>query len=177
MATKFQRRSSALKNVAMKRSSINAVVNLNALVRVFFLDGSSKVLQMLETSTCRDVLIQLKFNLDLQDISTHALFRVLGHNVRRVDLDEKVTDALRDPTNSGQEVRLLFRSWITYKYGVYDSEVFQYGNRHKQANTALWLTFMEATFMTMTGKFYLTEDESLMLGCLKMQVSFSYTLS
>lgn len=28
---------------------------------------------------------------------------------------------------------------------------------------------MEATFMVMTGKYYLTEDESILLGSLKMQ--------
>ncbi len=129
---------------------------------------------MFENSTAKDVLLALKFNLDLHDISTYALFRVLGYNVRRVDLSEMVVDALRDPTESGQEVRLLFRSWITFKYGVYDYEVFQYGVRIKQPSTALWLAFMEATFMTMTGQFYLTEDESILLGCLKTQVNLLY---
>jgi hypothetical protein len=81
-----------------------------------------------------------------------------------------VTETLRDPTESGQEVRLLFRTWVNYTYGVYDHEVFQYGIRNKQANTALWLAFMEATFMVMTERFFLTEDESITLGCLKMQV-------
>ena len=71
-----RRNSTALKNVAMKRNSIAAVVNLNALVRVFLLDGSSKVLQMFENSTARDVLLGLKFNLDLSDISTFALLNV-----------------------------------------------------------------------------------------------------
>ena len=42
----------------------------------------------------------------------------------------------------------------------------------KQPNTALWLAYMEATFMCMTEKYYLTEDESLLLGCLKTQVCF-----
>lgn len=165
-----RRNSAALKNVVVRRSSLNAVVNLNALVRVFFLDGSSKVLQLFENSTISDVLIALKFNLDLSDISTHALFRVFGGSIRRVDLDEVVAEVLRDPTDSEQEVRLLFRSWITYKYGAFDNEVFQYGQRLKQPNTALWLTFMEATFMINTEKFFLTEDESLVLGCLKLQV-------
>jgi hypothetical protein len=169
MQNKFGRRAHALKSIAHKRT-VNHVVNLNTLVRVYLLDGSSKVLQMFENSTARDVLQSLKFNLDLHDISTYALFRVLGYNVRRVDLNELIVDALRDPTDSGQEVRLLFRSWISYKYGVYDYEVFQYGTRIKQASTALWLAFMEATFMTMTGQFYLTEDESILLGCLKTQV-------
>jgi len=170
MASKFARRNSALKNVAVKRSSINAVVNLNALVRVFFLDGSSKVLQMFENSSAQDVLIALKFNLDLKDASTHALFRVCGNTIRRVEVQEIITETLRDLTDSGQEVRLLFRSWVNYTYGIYDHEVFQYGIRNKQPNTALWLAFMEATFMVMTEKYYLTEDESIALGCLKMQV-------
>lgn len=169
MQAKFGRRAHALRSIAEKRSA-NVVVNLNALVRVYLLDGSSKVLQMFENSTVRDVLSALKFNLDIQDISTLALFRVLGFNVRRLDLNELIVDALRDPTESGQEVRLLLRSWISFKYGVFDSEVFQYGVSHKQPSTALWLAFMEAIFMTMTGQLQLTEDESLMLGCLKMQV-------
>jgi hypothetical protein len=165
-----RRNSAALKNVVVRRNSLNTVVNLNALVRVFFLDGSSKVLQMFENSTAYDVLIALKFNLDLEDISTHALFRVLGNSsIRRVDLQELIADVLKDPTDSGHEVRILFRSWITYKYGTFDNEVFQYGNRFKQPNTALWLSFMEASFMTMSERFYLTEDESLLLGCLKLQ--------
>lgn len=164
------RRASSLKNAVARRNSINAPVNLNSLVRVYLLDGSSKTLQMFSNSTARDVLIALKFNLDLSDISTFALFRVIGSNVRRVELNEVVSEVLRDPTDSGQEVRLLFRSWITFKYGAYDQEVCQHLVRNKQPNTALWLAFMEAVFMCMTGKFYLTEDESIMLGCLKMQV-------
>jgi hypothetical protein len=171
VSVKNRRRQSALINLAQKRTSIvPMIVNLNALVRVYLLDGSSKVLQMYENSTAKDVLISLRFNLDLQDISTHALFRVIGQNVRRVELNEKITDAMRDPTDSGQDVRLLFRTWISYKNGVFDKEVFQDDERHKQANTALWLSVMEATFMCMTGKYYLTEDESIFLGCLKMQV-------
>lgn len=163
------RRASSLRNVVAKRNSINAPVNLNCLVRVYLLDGSSKVLQMFSHSTAKEVLIALKFNLDLSDISTFALFRVVGNNVRRVELNEVITDVMKDPTNSGQEVRLLFRSWISFKYGAFDHEVFQHGIRNKQPNTAMWLAFMEAVFMCMTGKFYLTEDEAVMLGCLKMQ--------
>ena len=165
-----RRNSAALKNVVVRRSSLNTVVNLNALVRVFFLDGSSKVLQMFENSTAADVMIALKFNLDLIDISTHALFRVFGVSIRRIDLSESISEVLKDHTDSGQEVRLLFRSWVTYKYGGFDQEVFQYGRRTKQPNTALWLTYLEASFMCNTEKLLLTEEESLVLGCLKMQV-------
>lgn len=164
-----QRRIIALKTIVSKRGSINAPVNLNALVRVFLLDGSSKVLQMFSNSNAADVLQALKSNLDLSDISTFAVFRVHGSNVRRVELNEIITEVMKDPTESGQEIRLLFRSWITYKYGAFDHEVFQHGMRQKHANTALWLVFMEAVFMCMTGKYYLTEDESILLGCLKMQ--------
>ena len=119
------RRKSALVKVAQKRLSLATVVNLNCLVRVFLLDGSSKVLQMFENSTAKDVLISLKFNLDLDDISTFALFRVAGQLVRRIELSERITDVLRDQTESGQEVRLLFKSWIVYRYGGYEKEVFQ----------------------------------------------------
>jgi hypothetical protein len=34
----------------------------------------------------------------------------------------------------------------------------------------LYLKYMEAVCMVMMGKCYLTEDEAVMLGCLKMQV-------
>jgi hypothetical protein len=172
-----RRKSAALIRVAQKRMSIAPAVNLNCLVRIYLLDGSSKLLQMFENSTAKDVLISLKFNLDLDDISTFALFRVAGTMVRRLELSEVVNQVLKDPTESGQDVRLLFRTWITYKYGGFEKEVFQDDVRVKQPNTALWLAYMEATFMCMTEKYYLTEDESLMLGCLKMQVSicfFSY---
>lgn len=164
------RRKSALNNVALKRHSINSVVNLNALVRVYFLDGSSKVLQMFDNCTAMDLMISLKFNLELLDISTHALFRVANQSIRRVELSEEIREVLVDKTNSGVEVRLLFRSWITYQYGLFDHEVFQYGLRKKSPNTAQWMSYMEAVFMVYTGKYYLSEDESVMLGCLKMQV-------
>jgi hypothetical protein len=163
------RRQSALASIASRRMSLNTNVNLDALVRVFLLDGSSKVLQMFENSTAKDVLLSLKFNMELNDISTFALFRVLNQNVRRVELHEKINDVMRDPTYSGQEVRLLFRSWVYYRFGVFDTDVFQ-PCRSRHPNSALWLTFMEAAFMCSAGKYYLTEDESLMLGCLKMQV-------
>lgn len=44
----FQRRKSALANAASKRTSKIYEVDLKALVRVYLLDGSSKVLQMSE---------------------------------------------------------------------------------------------------------------------------------
>ena len=162
------RRQSALANIVEKRTP-----NLNALVRVFFLDGSNKVLQMFENSSAKHVLQALKNNLDLQDISTHALFRVVGSSMRRVELNEKIIDVLKeDSLNPGPTggVRLLFKTWITFKYGVFDSEVFQNEQKNKQPSTALWLAYMEAMFMCMTDKYFLSEDESLLLGVLKTQV-------
>ena len=35
----------------------------------------TQVLQMTDTSNIRDLLIALKFNLNIQDISNHAIFR------------------------------------------------------------------------------------------------------
>ena len=96
--------------------------------------------------------------------------RLMGDNVRRVELNEIIQDALRDPTGSGLEVRLLFRSWIIYKNGSFESEALQSNKRVKLATTALWLAYMEANFMCNIGKYFLTEEEALMLGCLKMQV-------
>ncbi len=85
-------------------------------------------------------------------------------------MKEVISVVMKDATESSEEMRLLFRAWITFQFGAYDFEVFQHGQRFKQTNTALWLAFMEAVFMCMTGKLYLTDDEAVMLGCLKMQV-------
>lgn len=168
---KNYRRNSALSNVVNKRLSIHAPVDLNALVRVYFLDGSSKVLQMKEKSTVADVLSGLKFNLDLVDISNFALFRVCGQNVRLLGLHEVVQSVLKSVSDDdpATEVRILFRSWIYFKYGSFDWQVFQYGQRSKAPTSALWLAFMEASFLCQSGLFFLTEDESLKLGCLKLQ--------
>lgn len=174
-ATRTRRKSAALLKVAQKRQSVAAAVNLKALVRVYLLDGSSKVLQMFDNCTATDVLIGMKYNLGIEDISSHALFRVAGNFVRRIDLSEKISDVLKDPTESGQDIRLLFRSWISYSFGGFEKEVFQSHAKVKQPTSALWLAYMEATFMCMAEKYYLTEDESILLGCLKMQVTYGVT--
>ena len=169
-APSSRRRSAALSIVASRRASFGGqAVDFTNLVRVYLLDGSSKVFQMSMESTAEEVLAQMKYNLDLEDISTHALFRVMHTTSRRVDLSEKVREVLVDNTESGHEVRLLFRSWITARCGVFEKLVFQDNTRHKAPNTALWLAFMEASFMCATGKYYLSEEESILLGCLKMQ--------
>lgn len=170
MSSPNTRRRSALLNVIHKRNQQSIPVNLNYLIRVFLLDGSAKVLQMFERSTALDVLLSMKSNLDLEDISTYALFRVAGSNIRVISLSEVISEALKDPTETGQDVRLLFKSWIVYHHGSYHREVFQDDVHIKQPSTALWLAYMEATFMCMTGKYYLSEEESILLGTLKMQV-------
>lgn len=188
---KGSRRKSALASVAQRRVSLALTApNLQTLVRVYMLDGSSKVLQMMEKSTVSDVLKQLKFNLDLDDISTCALFRVRdGVGARRLELGEVVKDVMKDVSDhdytSGttpkdavksadgntakSEVRILFRTWIAAKCGVFEKEVFQDHLKHKSPNSALYLAYMEANFMCFTGRYYLSEDEAIMLGCLKMQ--------
>jgi len=165
------RRATALAAVHQKRSTVygGAAVDLNCLIRIFLLDGSFKVLQITEASTAEDVLCQLKYNLDLQDISTHALFRVMDRSIRRIELNENLKEALKDTTEKGGTVRILFRSWIVARSGCFEKEVFQDNIRHKMCNTALWLAYMEATFMCMANKYYLSEDEAIMLGCLRMQ--------
>lgn len=165
-----RRRSSALANVVNRRASFGGhETDLTNLVRVYLLDGSSKVFQMSQESTAEETLSQLKYNLDLQDISTYALFRVMDKQIRRIELSEKIKEVLLDLTESGHEVRILFRSWITAKCGGFEKQVFQDNTRHKEANTALWLSFMEASFMCFAGKYYLSEEESMLLGCIKMQ--------
>ena len=167
------RRKSALASVAQRRVSLALTApNLQTLVRVFMLDGSSKVLQMTEQSTVADVLKQLKFNLDLADISTCALFRVKdGVGARRLELHEVIKEVMKDITDTDAmaEVRLLFRTWIVAKCGVFEKEVFQDHLKHKSPNSALYLAYIEANFMCGTGRYYLSDDEAIMLGCLKMQ--------
>ena len=143
--------------------------DFKSLVRVYLLDGSSKVLQCAQDSTAEDVLSQLKYNMDLVDVSTYALFRVVESSIRRIDLSEKMKEVLQDLTGGGQEIKLLYRSWITAKCGGFEKQVFQDNTRHKEPTTALWLSFMEASFMCFTGRYYLSEEESILLGCLKMQ--------
>lgn len=120
-------------------------------------------------STAEDALIQLRFNMDLKDISTFALFRVMGNNMRVIDLSEKLSEVLIDPTESGQQIRILFRSWIVIRGGILERNIFQGHVKHHQSNTELWLAYMESTFMMMSGKYFLTEDEAVLLGCLKTQ--------
>jgi hypothetical protein len=182
----------SLANVASKRASLSLTApNINHLVRVFMLDGSSKVLQATENSTVRDILAQMKYNMDLGDVSTCALFRVVdGQGARRMELDENMKQAIKEThelDSSGTyyvqktynidddekptpgSVRILFRTWIHARCGIFDQEVFQYLERHKHNNSALWLAYMESTFMCMTGRYYLSDDEAIMLGCLRMQ--------
>jgi hypothetical protein len=134
----------AAQKVSSRRQSFS--VDLKALVKVYLIDGSTKMLQMHSLSKCSDVLNQLKFNLDLTDISTYALFRVQGKNMRRIGLNEIITRVIVDSNDSGLVVRLLFRSWITARYGNFGHQVFQYGTRPKPSS-ALWIAYMEATFM------------------------------
>lgn len=172
------RRQSALANVTQKRMSISisAPVNLKALVKIFLIDGSSKTLQMFENSTVLDALTQLKFNLDLQDISTFAIFCVEGQNCIRLELNQKLSEIKFDESNVkylstgiSQDKKLLFRSWISIRCGIFERQVFQAGIKHPQSNAELWLAYMESVFMMMNKKYLLTEDESIMLGCLKLQ--------
>lgn len=166
------RRKSALMKVADRKiSSISAPVNLKALVKIYLIDGSSKTLQMLESSTALDLLSQLRFNLDLQDISTFALYRVKDNNMSMIDLDAKLKDFYLQPNNgeTSNSVKILFRSWIHIRNGLFDKLLFQDSEPFQQPNAEIWLSYMEATFMLMNRKYYVTEEESLVLGCLSLQ--------
>ena len=109
--------------------------------------------------------------MDLSSIKTFALYRVCGAQFNRIDLETKVKDALQSKDGEGDEVRILFKSWISDECGPLEKEAMQDGYRTKTPNSALWLKYLEAVFAVVTGKCYLTEDEALTLGCLKMQVS------
>lgn len=132
-------------------------------------------------STIQDLLVQLKFNLDIFDISTFAIYRTEGSDVRVCMYHELIKDVMEptatiSPTDSNgacttkaPEIRLIFRSWIYVSNGVFEDEVHQHNSLSKLPTTALWLAYMEAVFYIMTGAYMLTEDESIILGCLKLQ--------
>lgn len=119
-------------------------------------------------SVAKDVLDQLKYNMDLCSIKTFALFRVSGLQMKRIELNERIRDTMT-LLDGETDVKLLFRSWICDESSSFEKSALQEGVRDKQPNTALWLKYIEATFMVTSGKYYLTEDESILLGCLKMQ--------
>lgn len=125
------------------------------------------------SSTVANVLQQLKYNLDLVSIKTFAIYRLSlpSHRMRRLELSENIQSIMSlHESESEKEVKLLFRSWICDENGKFEKSALQDGVRDKQPNTALWLKYIEAIFMISSGKYLLTDDEALMLGCLKLQV-------
>lgn len=167
------RRASSLQSVARRQKAApeRPDVDLNQLVRVYMLDGSSKVLQAKESSTVKDVITLLQFNLDLASIKCHALFRICHKKVKRLPLTGKIKDAMVLQEGEEGDVKVLMRAWIHDEEGLFDREAMQDGSYPKVSNSALYLKYMEAVCMVMMGKCFLTEDEAIMLGCLKMQVS------
>jgi hypothetical protein len=170
---KVIRRASSLQSVARRKSVApdRPDVDLKQLVRIYFLDGSSKVLQVKASSTTKDVITQLQFNLDLVSIKCHALFRICHQKVKRLALCDKIKEAMAVQEGEAGDVKILMRAWIHDEEGLFDKEAMQDGNFPKVSNSALYLKYMEAVCMVMMGKCFLTEDEAVMLGCLKMQVS------
>lgn len=200
-----RRRSIALKNVAKRRASGSFYApdpvtirppDLKQLVRVYLLDGSSKLLQMEANrygmtlrpqqiqnvtahrrSTVEDVLLQVKHNMDLASISTHALYLVESNTPRMLPLQAKIRDVIEQvfpPSPISQDTmdapKILFRSWVADRAGVFEKSVFQEDCAEKEPTSALWLKYMEEVYMTMSGRYVLTEEESIMLGVLKTQV-------
>jgi len=143
--------------------------NINSLVTIYFVDNSKKTLQTDEQCTVEDLLLQLRFNLDLKDISTFAIHKLIGTSIYRLQLSEKVSDVIKGVEGT----KLVFKSWISHPYGHYGKEVFQYNIKSKIANSELWLAYMEATEMMIRGKYYLTYEESVQLGCIQLQIESS----
>ena len=109
--------------------------------------------------------------MDLCSVKTFALFRVCGLQMRRIELNENIRETMT-LLEEESDVKILFRSWICDESGSFERSALQEGVRVKQPNTALWLKYIEATFMVASGKYFLTEDEALMLGCIKLQVKY-----
>lgn len=224
-----RRRGSALLNVAAKRGSIVSQgviinpppllpVNLKKIIKIYFLDGSSKTLQATSNTLVSDILINIRYNLDLRDSSTIGLYLIkydnnLNHikSERLLKLNEKIFDLISlsstsspvssatssassptssstSPTSSSvtspsstvtsstsstdnnEEIKLLLRICFTFSYGCFDCDVFQYGIRNKISNSSLWLTYLEVNYMLITNQYYLTEEESFIIGCIKLQI-------
>lgn len=113
--------------------------------------------------------MHLKFNLELESIATHALFLVRENKLERLPLNALLSQVL-DPNILTSEGKLLFKSWIVDPFGSFERSVFQDNSTIKQPNTSVWLKTMEESYMSMLGKYIFTDEESIMLGCLKMQV-------
>ncbi len=165
---------SALANIANKRGLSGTVhpVNLNALLRVYFLDKSSKLIQLAENCTVLDVMVDLKFKLDLEDLSAFALFHYQNDILnRRLSLTEPITKYISKTKESTSDIKLTCHSWLVDVEGDFYSEVFQNEKYVKESNTSLWLAYQEAHhFALHTNKYILTEEESIILGCYILQV-------
>ncbi len=120
-----------------------------------------------------DVLLQLKFNLDLESISTHALFRVVNNELSRLPLQKFMKDVLRSnhADEDSDSTRILMKSWICESNGIFENSALQEASSKKISSTSVWLKYLEESYMVMLGKYILSEEESVLLGCLRMQVS------
>ena len=130
-----------------------------------------------------DVLLQLKYNMDIQSIATHALYCVENNTATIIPLNLKIRDILDNfalsadtGLHADEPPKILFRSWICDRGGRFERSVYQEDAKEKLPTTALWLKFMEEVYMTLNGKYILTREESILLGVLKMQVWLRWAL-
>ena len=129
-------------------------------------------------STVEDVLLQLKFNMDLESITTLALYLVENKASRMLPLRAKIREVIEQVSPSPAvpvaketgDPKILLRSWIADREGRFERSVFQEDCAEKEPTSALWLKFIEEVYMTMSGRYFLTEEESILLGVLQMQV-------
>lgn len=108
---KIIRRASSLQSVVRRKNVApdRPDVDLKQLVRVYFLDGSSKVLQVKASSTTKDVIAQLQYNLDIISIKCHALFRICHKKVKRLDLKDHIKTALTLQEGEEGDIKILMR--------------------------------------------------------------------
>ncbi len=97
------------------------------------------------------------------------MYRIHGGKQARVELHENIKIVLQSE-NASDPIKLLLCSWIYYPNSLFENEVMQHDTPIKDANTALWLKYMEVSFLLLSGRYNLTEEESVLLGCLKCQV-------
>lgn len=179
MSATHRHRSTALLAAASSKAASRSVpedrqkYDPTKVVRVFFLDGSFKAFQIRGDSTVWDVLVLIKQKLDLSFVGHHALFLVKDGTPKRLPLAQPILDFLGDDHNVQRvdsSPKLLFRPWIYVYGGRMDKEIMHSSLEESNPSQALWLAYTDAVYMVMSGRYQLTADEALLVGCLKTQV-------
>lgn len=111
--------------------------------------------------------------LDLAFVGHYALFLVKDGLPKRLPLAEPVLSFLGDDHNVQQmdsSPKLLFRPWIYVHGGRLDTEIMHGSLDERNPSQAVYLAYTDAVYMLASGRYQLTADEAVLVGCLKTQV-------